>query len=151
MLIRVLCICLLGIVFLPPAYSSDISCDPLDDTSTEEPDPEPDPLGNKSTYHPQGDPTDIFPFVLTEWRTVEIVGFGDVDVIGAFFDDHGHRLSVIDTGPDAGFRIVATLGPGQYFVAVEGANGATGEHALTLELVTWPARARPSLAEPSSE
>lgn len=144
---------------------SDLSVDP-GGQSTEDPDPQPEPIGLKSLCHPSpgddhgdvflcastlmpgasrkgtltnswNDDRDVFTFTLTEWQTVEIEASGDARTLGALYDAHGQRLQVDEASLDAGFRIVATLAPGRYYVGVEAADGTTGEYSLSLEPVTW--------------
>ncbi|MCP4660514.1 MAG: hypothetical protein GY856_34370 [bacterium] len=80
-----------------------------------------------------GDDEDFFTFLLSTTRTVRIETRGETDTFGGLYDRFGHRLARADDGGRAGnFRIVKTLGPGRYFVRVEGIGGAEGRYALDL-------------------
>jgi hypothetical protein len=79
-----------------------------------------------------GDDVDVFRFQLCDWRTVEITTTGDADTFGELFDRAGQRLAGDDDGGDGGnFRLVRSLGPGAYFVRVEGVRSA-GAYALAV-------------------
>lgn len=81
---------------------------------------------------------DVFQFVLARQRTVSIESFGDTDARGALYDHHGHRLAFDGDSVDgSGIRIVRTLGPGRYFVRVEGAGGAEGVYTLRVTDLGW--------------
>ncbi len=82
-----------------------------------------------------GDDEDFFTFRLRTTRTVRIETRGPTDTFGGLYDRFGHRLARADDGGRAGnFRIVKTLGPGRYFVRVEGLDGAEGRYALDLRV-----------------
>ncbi len=77
---------------------------------------------------------DVFAFRLDGWRTVRAVTRGGVDTFGGLYDRRGQRLAVDDDGGEgASFRLVKTLGPGVYFIRVEGRGGAAGAYELSLE------------------
>lgn len=80
-----------------------------------------------------GDDEDFFTFLLSTTRTVRIETRGGTDTFGGLYDRFGHRLARADDGGQEGnFRIVKTLGPGRYFVRIEGINGAEGRYALEI-------------------
>lgn len=96
------------------------------------------PVGVNKAYtgelgNGRGDDEDVFRFRLTEPRTVEITSTGAVDTFGHLFDRFGHRLA--SGGDGAGFRIVRALGPGTYFVRVEGRQGAAGSYSIAIATV----------------
>ncbi len=90
-----------------------------------------------------GDDGDVFRFVLggpheTRLRTLAIETTGDLDTFGVLYDRSGQRLDRGDGGGSgSNFRIVRTLGPGTYFVRVEGRGGAQGRYALRVEASPW--------------
>ena len=78
-----------------------------------------------------GDDVDVFRFRLRGWQTVEILTEGGVDTHGELYDSAGQRLTAVDEGGEGdNFRLVRTLGPGIYFVRVEGVAGSTGAYSL---------------------
>ena len=80
-----------------------------------------------------GDDRDLFMFHLAELMTVEIATGGTTDTFGVLYDRRGHRLATADEGSgDRNFRMVKTLGPGRYFVRVEGRYQAEGAYRLTV-------------------
>ena len=82
-----------------------------------------------------GDDVDVFRFRLCAWRTVEVATAGDTDTHGGLYDRSGQRLAGDDDGGDGGnFRLVRTLGPGVYFVRVEGER-STGPYALEVRTI----------------
>lgn len=90
-----------------------------------------------------GDDNDVFLFTLggspgTSLWTLEIETSGDIDTFGVLYDRSGQRLEKGGHG-DRGnnFRIVRTLGPGTYFVRVEGRQGAEGFYALNVDAAPW--------------
>ncbi len=82
-----------------------------------------------------GDDSDVFAFQLSEVRTVEIATDGTADTFGVLFDRFGHRLAIKDNegAGDPGFRLVKTLGPGWYFVRVEGRYRGEGTYRLHVD------------------
>ena len=85
-----------------------------------------------------GDDHDLFAFVLTESQAIEVATDGQTDTAGALFDRNGHLLAVdADGGDHDNFRIVKTLGPGLYFVRIEGTHNAEGPYALRLDSRAW--------------
>jgi hypothetical protein len=79
---------------------------------------------------------DLFALSLTSERTVEIEGAGAASVSGQLFDAAGTLLvSEEDRGSGLGFLISETLAAGRYFVRVNGAGGAQGIYALSLDLL----------------
>ena len=64
-------------------------------------------------------------------------------MIGETFDEWSQRIfgSVVgkddDGGEDTNLRIVRTLGPGIYFLRVEGSGSAEGGYLLRVETVAW--------------
>ncbi|MCP4657686.1 MAG: hypothetical protein GY856_19950 [bacterium] len=90
-----------------------------------------------------GDDGDVFRFVLgspqeTKLRTLAIETIGDLDTFGALYDRSGQQLEKGDGGGNgSNFRIVRTLGPGTYFVRVEGRDGAEGLYALRVRASPW--------------
>ncbi len=79
-----------------------------------------------------GDDADVFRFRLCGWQTVEIATAGGADTFGELYDRAGQRLAGDDDGSEGGnFRLVRSLGPGTYFVRVEGMGGSG---AYTLEV-----------------
>jgi hypothetical protein len=86
-----------------------------------------------------GDDGDVFRFILgssqgLKLRTVAIETTGALDTFGGLYDRSGQRLDHSDGGGnDGNFRIVRTLGPGAYFVRVEGRGGAEGLYTLRVE------------------
>jgi len=70
------------------------------------------------------DDADLFRFRLLEWRTLVITGVGDAGTYGELYDRTGQRLAA-DGGEGGGFRLVRTLGPGEYFVRVGGRDAGT--------------------------
>jgi len=91
----------------------------------------------------RGDDSDVFRFVLgspqeTQLRTLVIETTGDLDTFGVLYDRSGQRLEKADGGGSgSNFRIVRTLGPGTYFVRVEGRDGVQGRYALRVEASSW--------------
>ncbi len=83
-----------------------------------------------------GDDGDCFAFRLTELATVEIATTGDVDTYGSLYDRSGHRLGADDDGGGANFRLVKTLGPGWYFVRVEGRQRSQGAYRLRVDVLS---------------
>ena len=82
-----------------------------------------------------GDDNDFFVFALARHRTVRIKTFGDTDTLGGLYDHRGYRIASDDDGGDGGnFRIVKTLGPGIYFVRVEGRNREEGSYRLGVDI-----------------
>ncbi|MEM7582272.1 MAG: hypothetical protein AAF560_02740 [Acidobacteriota bacterium] len=71
-----------------------------------------------------GDDADVFRFEIESWQTVELVTEG-LDTHVTLFDRQGQRLDAGET------RLVRTLGPGTYFVRVEGLR-ADGPYALKI-------------------
>ncbi len=90
-----------------------------------------------------GDDGDVFLFTLgsshgTKLWTLKIETTGDLDTFGGLYDRSGQRLEKGDGGGGGdNFRIVRTLGPGTYFVRVEGRDGAEGLYALRVEASPW--------------
>ncbi len=79
-----------------------------------------------------GDDDDVFRFRLCGWQTIEIATAGDADTHGRLYDRAGQLLAGDDDGGDGGnFRLVRTLGPGTYFVRVEGVQ-STGGYTLAM-------------------
>lgn len=133
--------------------------DPQPNTGVEEPEPDPDPDGLlcgadtgdqgdvlfcATSLEPgtstKGDVANggVFSFVLSGQRTVLVEIRGNAETIGALYDPYGQRLAVADgDGERAGVRIVRTLGPGRYFVRVEGAGGAEGAYTLRIAELGW--------------
>ncbi len=80
-----------------------------------------------------GDDEDIFMFLLTELRTIEIETTGETDTTGALLDHFANRLAMDeDGGSGNNFRVVKTLAPGRYFVRVEGGHQAEGSFRLSV-------------------
>ncbi len=78
-----------------------------------------------------GDDEDYFSFVLDKLQTVQIEATGDFETFGSLHDQQGYRLETADRdGTGGGFRIVRTLSAGQYFVRVEGRDGAEGTYRI---------------------
>jgi hypothetical protein len=76
-----------------------------------------------------GDDVDVFRFRVRDWQTLEIAIAGSADIRGELYDGAGQRLAGDGDGGDGdGFRLVRTLGPGPYFVRVEG--GSRGTYSL---------------------
>lgn len=64
---------------------------------------------------------DMFTFTLTSAATVTLETTGSTDVAGSLYDDDGVLLEANDNGGSSpNFRIVRSLGAGQYYVRVEG-------------------------------
>ncbi len=77
-----------------------------------------------------GDDADLFRFRLLDYRTLVIASEGDADTYGELYDRNGQRLAGSgDGGEGENFRLVRTLGPGVYFVRVEGRD-STGAYRL---------------------
>ncbi len=83
--------------------------------------------------NPWHDDVDHFTFTVDETAVVRIESTGPSDTLGALYDRSGNRLAVADDGGEGGnFRIVERLGPGRYFVRVEGSGGSEGPYGLRL-------------------
>lgn len=79
----------------------------------------------------RGDDHDTFAFELAATHTLRFETSGSLDTFGGVYDDRGQRLAADDDGGEGGnFRLVKTLGPGLYFVRVEGQAGAEGSYVL---------------------
>lgn len=79
-----------------------------------------------------GDDADVFRFRLRRWQTVEIFTDGDADTYGTLYDRAGQRLAAGDDGGEGrNFRLLRILGPGTYFVRVEGVDAA-GAYGLSV-------------------
>lgn len=84
-----------------------------------------------------GDDADVFAFRLEEQRTVVLTASGAADTVGVLYDRAGQQLAADDGGGGGHFRIARTLGPGLYYVRVEGRDGAAGPYRLHLRAVPW--------------
>jgi|GEM_PF-4194484 len=74
---------------------------------------------------------DYFVFDLRRATRVEVATTGTADTFGTLFDAFGHALLADDdSGEDSNFALAATLGPGRYFVRVEGLSTAAGDYDL---------------------
>lgn len=80
------------------------------------------------------DDDDFFYFVLSSQITVEVETTGTTDTFGSLYDEAGQLLASNDDASvsDSNFRIVRTMGPGRYFVRVEGASGAEGSYSVAV-------------------
>ena len=84
-----------------------------------------------------GDDADIFAFMLSELRTVEIATSGRIDIFGGLYDRSGQRLAADDDGGSGDrFRLVKTLVPGWYFVRVEGRHSSEGDYRLHVDVLS---------------
>ncbi len=85
-------------------------------------------------WSPWGGDDDVFVFAVNDFQTVEIKASGEADTFGALYDSHGQRLAVGEDGSGGeSFRIVRTLGPGWYFVRVEGRHYSEGPYRLSVK------------------
>ncbi len=72
-------------------------------------------------------------FSLRHWETVDISTLGELDTVGALYDDNGLRVATDDdSGAEGNFRIVHTLPPGRYFLRLSERRGKSGEALLQL-------------------
>jgi hypothetical protein len=84
----------------------------------------------------RGNDVHVFRLAVDDWVTVAVETWGEVDTIGGLYGPQGHRLAADDDdGEGVNFRLVETLGPGEYFVRVEGHEGASGRYRLEIEAV----------------
>ncbi len=84
-----------------------------------------------------GDDQDAFAFELTVPGTVSIWLSGESEAALGLYESRGQRLA-LTTGTEAGssaLRRVKTLGPGVYFVRVQGWQGAEGAYELEVALL----------------
>lgn len=80
------------------------------------------------------DDEDWFTFVVASQKTVEIETSGSTDTRGSLYDASGQRLEVQDGGGSgSNFRIARTVGPGRYYIRIEGTNGAEGSYTLDVD------------------
>lgn len=85
-----------------------------------------------------GDDADVFTFTLTAQRTIRLESIRPTDTLARLYDRQGHRLAADDDGGGGeSFRIVKTLGPGRYFLRVEGSRAAEGPYRLAFETSRW--------------
>ena len=76
---------------------------------------------------------DVRWFELTTRETVVLESSGEIDTYAQLLDGRGLRLAADDdSGPGANFRIVATLGPGRYYLRVESLGPFGGPYRLEL-------------------
>ncbi len=91
--------------------------------------------GDPRSADPRDD-VDFFRLAVHDWVTVAVETRGAVDTVGGLYGPQGHRLAADDDGGrGVNFRLVETLGPGEYFVRVEGRGGATGPYRLRVAAV----------------
>ncbi len=84
----------------------------------------------------RGDDGDFFRIATRDWVTISVETRGEVDTVGGLYDHQGHRLRIDDDGGEGlNFRLVETLGPGEYFVRVEGRGGAAGPYRLLTAVI----------------
>ncbi|MCP4662826.1 MAG: hypothetical protein GY856_46125, partial [bacterium] len=81
------------------------------------------------------DDLDVFALTLSEVTTVEVTVTGDAGASAALHGCSGQRLASERDDPDG--RLVATLGPGRYYVRVEGGDAAAGAYELTVTARPW--------------
>lgn len=94
-----------------------------------------------------GDDTDVFVFHLgsnseNKLWTVEIESDGEIATAGALYDHSGQRLGNTSeetntNATEGNFRIVRTLGPGAYYVRVEGRERTEGAYQLRIAASPW--------------
>lgn len=90
------------------------------------------PTEGEITVPSSGDDYDMFTFVLTSGATVTIESAEDTDVAASLYDANGALLEADDNdGADANFQIIRSLGPGRYYVRVEGVSD-TGDYELSV-------------------
>ncbi|MEM7352891.1 MAG: hypothetical protein AAF657_18995, partial [Acidobacteriota bacterium] len=77
---------------------------------------------------------DVFTFMLTDFRTVEIRAAAENAITAALHDAKGHRLALLPAARD--LRLTQTLGPGRYFIRLSGAQAAEGLYRLHLDTST---------------
>ena len=81
---------------------------------------------------------DVYTFTLARQLTVRIETRGETDTVGVLYDDRGHRLAFDDDGGEShNFRLVKTLGPGDYVLRVVGRDGDEGVYRLILTTLEW--------------
>lgn len=79
------------------------------------------------------DDYDYVTFTLSSVQAVRIESTGSVDTIGSLYSQSGHRLAAVDHGGEGdNFRMDKILGPGRYFIRVEGAHGEEGPYLLLI-------------------
>lgn len=80
------------------------------------------------------DDEDWFTLVLSSQTTVGFETSGSTDTRGSLYDGAGQRLEVQDGGGASdNFRIARTIGPGRYYLRIEGTGGDEGSYSLTVE------------------
>lgn len=85
-----------------------------------------------------GDDEDVFVFDLTTLCTLHIETTGEVDAVGALYDQAGHRLTMANgDDQDAGLRMAATLVPGRYMLRLGGRLGSEGSYAISVWTSEW--------------
>lgn len=76
--------------------------------------------------------TAVRSFSLRSWQTAEISTLGELDTVGALYDDNGLQVAADDdSGVQENFRIVRILPPGRYFLRLA-RQGGSGEALLQL-------------------
>ena len=76
---------------------------------------------------------DFFKFAVDQAGRTSIVSEGSADVRGTLLDSSGQVLAENDDGgADVNFRLSLELPEGEYFLKVEGVNGATGDFGISL-------------------
>ncbi len=79
------------------------------------------------------DDEDWFTLVLPSQITVGFETSGSTDTRGSLYDAAGQRLEVQDGGGESdNFRIARTLGPGRYYLRIEGTGGDEGSYSLAV-------------------
>ncbi len=86
--------------------------------------------------NPWGDDRDVFSFQLSAPETVRIWLSGALEVAAGLYDVRGQQLASAgraEIGSGSALRRVKTLGPGLYFVRIQGERGAEGAYRLEVE------------------
>lgn len=85
------------------------------------------------------DDDDLYTFVLSAQKTVEVKSTGETDTFGSLYNSAGSRLGTANSGGGGpNFRIAQTLAAGRYYVRVEGKDGTEGSYGLSVTELEEP-------------